>query len=61
MNINHCNVRNMLVCVRCGEPKSAGLVICWPCHRAEKRDNDGGYSGALTAKLDRIERGLSCK
>jgi hypothetical protein len=52
-------VRRMIVCSCCGDLKSTGLVICWPCHREQKRDNDGGYSESLRAKLDRIERALT--
>lgn len=52
----HPKVRAMLTCPACGEAKDRGLVLCWPCHRAQKQRNDGGYSPKLEAQLDYIEQ-----
>ena len=53
------HVRALPTCPNCGRPKDKGLLVCWPCHREQKRRNDGGYSLRLTRKLDSIEKTLA--
>jgi hypothetical protein len=59
MNSQHERVRGLAYCVCCGAPKAAGLLICWPCHRQEKRENGGGYSAATQSKIEKVELGLA--
>lgn len=49
------HVRAMIVCPQCRGAKDPGLVVCWPCHRQQKRDNDGGYSPYLSVQLEQLE------
>lgn len=51
-------VRGELTCINCGNEKSAGLVICWPCHALQKHHNDGCYSKRLEKKLAEREAAL---
>jgi hypothetical protein len=53
--MDHPNVRHMLACPKCSQPKDRGLLLCWPCHRTEKRNNEGGYSEATMRLLDAHE------
>ena len=43
----HSKVREEQTCIVCGGEKSKGLLICWPCHRRQKADHDGGYDPRL--------------
>lgn len=47
-------VRRLRTCL-CGDAKDEGLILCWPCHRREKRFNDGGYSAETLELLDTLE------
>lgn len=51
-------VRNWTLCPLCKEPKDIGLVVCWPCHRAEKRRNNGGYSATAEHIIASFEQYL---
>jgi hypothetical protein len=59
INNQHERVRSLAYCICCGAPKEAGLLICWPCHRAEKRENGGAYSAATESKIEKVEIGLA--
>lgn len=50
------HVRAMTVCANCGNGKGQGLLVCWPCHRSQKRMHDGMYSRKLTDRLELLER-----
>ena len=43
MDSDYPNVRASFSCVCCGKIKTPGLVLCWPCHHAQKLHNDGDY------------------
>ena len=51
-------VRAELTCTNCGMDKSAGLLLCWPCHHSQKRFNDGSYSNRVQTKLANREAQL---
>lgn len=51
------NVRGCNTCWRCGDYKDAGLLLCRPCHRAEKQTN-GSYSQATEDRLAVWDRQL---
>ena len=38
MMLDHPVCRAAVTCPVCHEPKDKGLVMCWPCHRANKRN-----------------------
>ena len=40
--IDHPNCRSLTFCPRCGADKDQGLVLCWPCHRKTKNDQEYG-------------------
>lgn len=52
-------VRRWHTCPKCLNSKDEGLVLCWPCHRTEKRQNDGGYSVETEAKIALAEKKLA--
>lgn len=57
----HEKVRAQHTCVGCNGPKATGLLLCWPCHRKQKRLNAGqlyDYSPEIEAKLDKLEEWL---
>lgn len=57
----HDKVRRCQTCVACGCEKNAGLLLCWPCHREQKRinaDQAFDYDPNLTSLFDLIEDGL---
>lgn len=59
--MSHEKVRAQYTCVGCSGPKSAGLLLCWPCHRKQKQLNAGqlyDYSPEIEAKLDKLEETL---
>ena len=64
---NESYVRADYTCPLCIGPKDTGLVLCWPCHRSEKRANGGGYSAfaerriAATDKLLRETKDLRAR
>lgn len=31
------------LCPHCGEAKTQGLLLCWPCHHKQKEHYDGDY------------------
>lgn len=37
------HVRALTICLACGGPKDAGLLVCWPCHNELKLIHDHGY------------------
>ncbi len=37
------NVMRQHTCMGCGGSKDHGMLLCFPCHRRERR-KDGGYS-----------------
>jgi ribosomal protein L37AE/L43A len=45
------HVRSSHTCWGCGEYKGNGLLLCWPCHHAEKHANGGTYSAATEEHL----------
>ena len=49
------------VCPNCLQAKGQGLVLCWPCHHAQKHHNDGDYSKRCYAKIEARERFLATK
>lgn len=49
------NVRRSNYCVCCGKFKDQELLLCWPCHRDQKRRYDGGYSQSVERELDQFE------
>lgn len=48
-------VRKMTVCPSCLDRKEVGLVLCWQCHREQKRENDGCYSPKIEQYLRVLE------
>lgn len=46
MKIDNPMVRRDATCPLCLDMKEPGLVLCWPCHRAQKAAWDGCYSEA---------------
>jgi hypothetical protein len=44
VTIDNPRVRRGFTCPLCYGPKDAGLVVCWPCNRQEKNNNNGSYS-----------------
>jgi len=54
----HPRVRALPVCIECGGLKDAGLLLCWPCHREQKRANAGSYDNKLETNFELIETGL---
>lgn len=51
------HVRQLPICLSCKGAKDQGLVLCWPCHREQKRLNEGGYSPEVQDLIDRFEAG----
>lgn len=51
-------IRALPTCPNCREKKSAGLILCWPCHHSHKARNDGCYSPRLERKLAAMEQAL---
>lgn len=43
------------VCISCGEHKSEGLVLCWPCHHKLKHKYHGTYGTKMQARIDAKE------
>jgi hypothetical protein len=54
-------IRACLTCPCCLQRKEPGLVVCWPCHRAQKYHNAGGYSPRLERKLADLESFIQCE
>jgi hypothetical protein len=56
MDLNHPNhpARQSSRCLLCSNPKDKDILICWPCHRQQKNDYDGGYSPELVNLLEVI-------
>jgi hypothetical protein len=52
-------VRALAYCLCCKGPKEIGLLICWPCHRSEKRANGGGYSPKTELLIVETDRSLA--
>lgn len=50
-------VRALTVCINCCKPKDVGLMLCWPCHREQKRKFESGYDPTLLVAFDLIEDG----
>lgn len=48
-------VRASRICIACGSEKSIGLLLCWPCHAAQKRAHDGGYDPKLDELFDMVD------
>ena len=59
MTIDHPQVRADHSCPLCKGPKPAGNLLCWPCHRTEKAQNDGGYSPEAEAVIAKREDWLT--
>lgn len=57
----HDLVRGAHHCVRCNRYKSEGLLLCWPCHHAEKRAHNGMYSKKTEAAIAALDRHLEIK
>lgn len=54
------NMRALPICIVCHGPKDQGLVICWACHRQQKRLNAGkdyDYHPMITEIMDAVEAG----
>ena len=58
MTIEYPHVRRLATCPRCADPKAAGMVVCWPCHRALKKRYDGGYGLEMQRHLDGLEAAM---
>jgi hypothetical protein len=56
--VEHPRVRAQYTCIRCGGSKGLELLLCWPCHHAEKELSDGGYSDEIEQSLAKFERWL---
>lgn len=57
---DHPNMRSLDICIVCRGPKDQGLVICWACHKKQKRLNAGkdyDYDPIITEVLDAFEAG----
>lgn len=52
--IDHPKLRDSLICPTCGDPKDAGLLVCWDCYR--ELDFRNGMSRETAALLDLKER-----
>lgn len=59
MTIDNPLVRRSYTCPLCLDPKDSGLVVCWPCHRQQKMDNNGCYSADAEARIAKVERHLA--
>lgn len=55
----HPHIRQLTVCPRCTTPRSQGLVMCWPCHRALTKQHDGRYGAYYEQYLDCLEHVLA--
>ncbi len=56
MNLNECfKVRASLTCPRCKGEKGDGLLLCWRCHHAQKRQFDGDYSAKTIRTFEQTE------
>ena len=55
MTIDNPRVRRGFTCPLCYASKDAGLVVCWPCHREQKRANRGCYSESAEATIAQFE------
>lgn len=51
-------IRAQTICPNCRQEKQPGLILCWPCHHAQKFHNDGCYSKQLETKLAAMEQAL---
>jgi hypothetical protein len=49
------HVRTLLACPKCSQPKDQGLLLCWPCHRQQKREHGGGYSAQTMHAIETLE------
>jgi hypothetical protein len=52
------HVRAQFTCVCCGGGKDRELLLCWPCHHKQKRQNEGGYSHRIESLLASLETRL---
>lgn len=59
MTLFHPQVRAHHSCPLCKGPKPAGNLVCWPCHRFEKANNNGGYSAKAERLIDACEDWLT--
>ena len=50
------HVRADSTCPLCLGLKDQGLVLCWPCHRSEKRANGGKYSDFAERRIAATEK-----
>lgn len=51
-------VRELPFCIVCGNPKSHGLRICWPCHHTLKARHDGSYGSQVEKLLANVQHTL---
>lgn len=51
-------IRAQTVCPNCRQDKKPGVILCWPCHHAQKNHNDGCYSKRLECKLAAMDQAL---
>jgi hypothetical protein len=57
---NYPNMRALPICIVCRKPKDKGLVICWTCHKRQKRLNAGrdyDYDPIITEIMEAFEAG----
>lgn len=60
MDLDYPKVRALHVCIECRSAKNPGELICFCCHRAQKRLNHphgGDYDPQLECAFDLIETG----
>lgn len=48
------NVMRQNTCVRCGGSKDHGTLLCFPCHRRDRR-KDGSYSERTEFLLEQAD------
>lgn len=57
-SLDHEYVRRDYTCPLCQGPKDSGLLLCWACHRGQKRRHDGCYDAKAEAAIEARERYL---
>jgi hypothetical protein len=58
MDIDNPHIRRSLECPLCGNSKSTGLVVCWPCFRQHDMSNGNPMAEQVIAERERLIRSL---
>lgn len=57
--VQYPKVRALTVCLACGGGKSAGLLVCWPCHNDLSVAHEHGYGMIMDRVIQVIDAQLT--